>query len=382
MNSNRAGRYIRQQSDYSAFIPNPLPPDPPVVIDTEMLNLLSLADRKLGRLDGITQILPDPELFVGMYVRKEAVLSSQIEGTQASFVDVIQSDLDPSHKRLDVEEVVNYVKAMNYGMERIKDLPLSLRLLREIHAILLAGVRGSTRNPGEFRTSQNWTGPSGCTLSTASFVPPPVAEMMVALGDLEKYMYAESELPPLIRIAMIHAQFETIHPFLDGNGRMGRLLIAFWLYEEKILAYPLLYISYYFKLHRTEYYELLTTVRSQGDWEKWVKFFLKGVAHVADEATSSAKAIMSLKDVSVTKIQSVNSGKAHAILLLDYLFKSPVVSINEVKTELAVSYPTAKNLVDTFCSLNIIKCIDENIARNKRYMFVEYVKILSRGTEI
>lgn len=382
MDSLRAGSYIRQQSNYSAFIPNPLPPELPVVIDSEMLGLLSLADRKLGRLDGITQILPDPELFVGMYVQKEAVLSTQIEGTQASFVDVIQSDLDPSHKRLDVEEVVNYVKAMNYGMERIKVLPLSLRLLREIHAYLLAGVRGSNRNPGEFRTSQNWIGPSGCTLTTASFVPPPVAEMMTALGDLEKYMYDESELPALIRIALIHAQFETIHPFLDGNGRMGRLLIAFWLYDQQILAYPLLYISYYFKLHRTAYYDALTSVRTEGDWESWIKFFLRGVAQVADEAATSAKSIMSLKDNAVMQIQKMNSGKANALLLLDYLFQSPVISINNVKTELNISYPTAKNLVDMFREREIIKCIDERAIRNKRYIFTKYIEILSSGTEI
>lgn len=382
MNRNRAGTYIRQTTDYSAFIPAKLPPDPAVKMDDEMISLLSLADRKLGRLDGVTQILPNPDLFVGMYVQKEAVLSSQIEGTQASFIDVLQVDADTAAKRQDVEEVVNYVKAMNFGMQRLAVLPLSLRLLREIHGILLSGVRGSMRNPGEFRTSQNWIGPSGCNLTTATFVPPPVAEMTSALGDLEIYMHLESEIPHLIRIALIHAQFETIHPFLDGNGRMGRLLIAFWLYQQQILAYPLLYISYYFKQNRTEYYESLMKVRLQGDWEGWVKFFLKGVAQVADEATQSAKAIMELKEKSLQIIQKEKSGKANSILLLDLLFETPVITINEVKDALKVSYPTAKTLTDNFCKAKIIRCLDESVQRNKKYIFTEYVGILSRGTEI
>lgn len=317
-----------------------------------------------------------------MYVQKEAVLSSQIEGTQASFIDVLQVDADSALKRQDVEEVVNYVKAMNFGMHRLSELPLSLRLLREIHAILLSGVRGSSRNPGEFRSSQNWIGPSGSSLATATFVPPPAVEMTTALRDLELFMHAESDIPHLIRIAMIHAQFETIHPFLDGNGRMGRLLIAFWLYQQQILTYPLLYISYYFKQNRSEYYDRLMNVRLQGDWEGWVKFFLKGVAQVADEATQSAKLIMKLKDKSMQIIQNEQSGKANSVLLLDLLFKSPVITINDVKDALKVSYPTAKTLTDSFCESNIIHCLDKSVQRNKRYIFTEYVSILSRGTEI
>ncbi len=380
--SNRAGKNVRQTTEYSAFIPTKLPPDPGVRMDDEMIHLLSLADRKLGRLDGVTQILPNPDLFVGMYVQKEAVLSSQIEGTQASFIDVLQVDADSALKRQDVEEVVNYVKAMNFGMHRLSELPLSLRLLREIHAILLSGVRGSSRNPGEFRSSQNWIGPSGSSLATATFVPPAAVEMTTALRDLELFMHADSDIPHLIRIAMIHAQFETIHPFLDGNGRMGRLLIAFWLYQQQILTYPLLYISYYFKQNRSEYYDRLMNVRLQGDWEGWVKFFLKGVAQVADEATQSAKLIMKLKDKSMQIIQNEQSGKANSVLLLDLLFKSPVITINDVKDALKVSYPTAKTLTDSFCESNIIHCLDKSVQRNKRYIFTEYVSILSRGTEI
>ena len=347
-----------------------------------MIRLLSLADRNLGRLDGVTQILPNPDLFVGMYVQKEAVLSSQIEGTQASFVDVLQVDADTAAKRQDVEEVVNYVKAMKYGMNRLETLPLSLRLLREIHGILLSGVRGSQRNPGDFRTSQNRIGSSGCSLATASFVPPPVAEMTSALGHLENYMYSESDIPHLIRIALIHAQFETIHPFLDGNGRMGRLLIAFWLYQQQILKYPLLYISYYFKKNRTEYYDRLMNIRTKGDWEGWVKFFLEGVAQVADEATQSASEIMKLKEMIMEKIQKETSGKANSVLLLDLLFRMPIITINLVKDELKVSYPTAKALTEHFREAKIIRCIDDSILRNKRYIFTEDVAILERGTEV
>ena len=382
MTHNRAGKYVHQLTGYDAFIPTDLPPDPPVNMDAEMIRLLSLADRKLGRLDGVAQILPNPDLFVGMYVQKEAVLSSQIEGTQASFVDVLQVDADTAAKRQDVEEVVNYVKAMKYGMNRLETLPLSLRLLREIHGILLSGVRGSQRNPGDFRTSQNWIGSSGCSLATASFVPPPVAEMTSALGHLENYMYSESDIPHLIRIALIHAQFETIHPFLDGNGRMGRLLIAFWLYQQQILKYPLLYISYYFKKNRTEYYDRLMNIRTKGDWEGWVKFFLEGVAQVADEATQSASEIMKLKEMIMEKIQRETSGKANSVLLLDLLFRMPIITINLVKDELKVSYPTAKALTEHFREAKIIRCIDDSILRNKRYIFTEYVAILERGTEV
>ena len=382
MTHNRAGKYVHQLTGYDAFIPTDLPPDPPVNMDAEMIRLLSLADRKLGRLDGVTQILPNPDLFVGMYVQKEAVLSSQIEGTQASFVDVLQVDADTAAKRQDVEEVVNYVKAMKYGMNRLETLPLSLRLLREIHGILLSGVRGSQRNPGDFRTSQNRIGSLGCSLATASFVPPPVAEMTSALGHLENYMYSESDIPHLIRIALIHAQFETIHPFLDGNGRMGRLLIAFWLYQQQILKYPLLYISYYFKKNRTEYYDRLMNIRTKGDWEGWVKFFLEGVAQVADEATQSASEIMKLKEMIMEKIQKETSGKANSVLLLDLLFRMPIITINLVKDELKVSYPTAKALTEHFREAKIIRCIDDSILRNKRCIFTEYVAILERGTEV
>ncbi len=294
MSNNRSGKYIPQQSDYSAFIPNSLPPNPGILYDGELISLLSKADRYLGRLDGVTQTLPNPDLFVAMYVRKEAVLSSQIEGTQASLIDVLDAnENNVDHK--DVEEVVNYVKAMNFGLERLEEMPLSLRLLREIHEVLMQGVRGSNRQPGEFRQSQNWIGPAGSTISTASFIPPPPHEMMKALYDLESFFYDESDLPILIKIGLLHAQFETIHPFLDGNGRMGRLLISFYLCQQKVLSQPLLYLSYFFKQNRDEYYTRLMHTRTQDDWEGWLKYFLRGIAEVSNEAIVSAKSILGLQ---------------------------------------------------------------------------------------
>lgn len=270
---NRAGFFMQQPAGYKSFVPSPLPPDPPIQIDAEMFQLLSDADRKLGRLDGITEILPNPQLFVNMYVLKEAVLSSQIEGTQASFSDVLGKVEDEND--LDIGEVSNYADAMYYGLERLGSFPMSLRLIREIHAKLLKSGRGSDRSPGEFRSTQNWIGPPGCTLSNAIFIPPAPADMDKSLSDLELYFHDDTVLPVLIKIALIHAQFETIHPFLDGNGRVGRLLITFWLCQQRVLNQPLLYLSYYFKENRTEYYDRLMAVRYEGDWEGWIKFFLK-----------------------------------------------------------------------------------------------------------
>lgn len=376
---NRAGVFMNQPSGYKSFVPKKLPPDPMINMDLEMLKLLSDADRKLGRLDGITQILPNPELFVAMYVQKEAVLSSQIEGTQASLTDVLDIGSDAS-KDTEIQDVVNYVSAMKYGLARLQSFPLCLRLIREIHAVLLEKGRGSNRNPGEFRTSQNWIGPAGCTLSNATFIPPTVPDMNTALSDLESFFYEEDDIPSLIKIALIHAQFESIHPFLDGNGRVGRLLITFWLCSEKILSQPLLYLSYYFKSNRIEYYDRLMAVRKSGDWEGWIKFFLRGVASVSDEATESAKLIIQLKE----KYSQVLSEKTNNnyIRLLDHLFETPFISKNNAAEFLQISYPTASAIIEEFVRQNILTDITPHQQRNKRYCFVEYVNILNRGTEL
>lgn len=376
---NRAGVFMNQPSGYKSFFPKKLPPEPMINMDLEMLKLLSDADRELGRLDGITQILPNPELFVAMYVQKEAVLSSQIEGTQASLTDILDIGAD-MNKDTEIQDVVNYVSAMKYGLTRLQTFPLCLRLIREIHAVLLKEGRGSNRNPGEFRTSQNWIGPAGCTLSNATFVPPTVPDMNVALGDLESFFYEKDDIPSLIKIALIHAQFESIHPFLDGNGRVGRLLITFWLCSEKILSQPLLYLSYYFKINRLEYYDRLMAVRKSGDWEGWIKFFLKGIASVSDEATESAKLIIQLKE----KYSQILSDKSNNnyIKLLDHLFETPFICKNSAAEFLQISYPTASTIIEEFVRQNILTDITPDQQRNKRYCFVEYVNILNRGTEL
>jgi Fic family protein len=382
--SNRAGVIMRTPNNYSAFIPAKLPPEPPVVIDAEMQSLLSFADRKLGRLDGVTQTLPNPELFVAMYVRKEAVLSSQIEGTQASLEDILNIP-DKSAKQTysdNVKEVVNYVSAMDWGLSQLETLPLSLRLIRGIHSILLKGTRGSEKSPGEFRRSQNWIGPQGSTINTAVFVPPPVDDMVHAMGELESFFYEEDFIPALIKIALIHAQFETIHPFLDGNGRIGRLLITFWLCQQGILTKPLLYLSYYFKQNRQEYYDRLMNVRLNGDWEGWIKFFLRGIASVSEEATESAKQILSLQSHFSSVLYAQEKNNSNAQLLLSKLFEHPYVSKQLTAELLQVSVPTAGVLVDLFCKMNILSDITPNKKRYKTYYFKEYMKILDRGTEL
>jgi Fic family protein len=306
----------------------------------------------------------------------------QREGTQASLVDILEED-DVNYENMEknVEEVVNYVNAMNYGIKRLNELPLCLRLIKEIHNLLLQGVRGSERNPGEFRKSQNWIGPAGCTLATATFVPPPVLEMQEAMNNFEMFIHTDDEIPPLIKIGLLHAQFETIHPFLDGNGRMGRLLITFWLYQQKILTKPLLYLSYYFKKNRMEYYDRLMDIRVKGDWEGWMKFFLKGIAEVSDEATNTAKHILKMKDLHTEMIKQNMRNPSNGLKLLERLFESPIVTINKVAEMLDVSYPTASNLVNDFCDIGLLKTVSK-VQRNKKFSYYQYIEILQAGTEL
>ena len=369
---------------YKSFVPAKLPPNPPIQYDDELQGLLSLADRKLGRLDGVTQILPNPELFVAMYVKKEAVLSSQIEGTQASFVDVLSTEYNQAddQRHDDVKEVINYVDAMNWGLEQLASFPLSLRLIRNIHARLIHNTHGANKNPGEFRTSQNWIGPAGCTLNTATFVPPTVPDMNVALGDLELFIHQEDFIPALVKIAMIHAQFETIHPFLDGNGRMGRLLITFWLCQQNILTKPLLYLSFYFKKNRAEYYDRLMAVRKNGDWENWIKFFLRGISEVSDEATESARAILKIKEDATNALYKKDGTNSNYQRLLNYLFEQPFIKRSDVEQYLDVSNPTAGSILEVFCQMNILVDCTPDKARNKMYAFGKYLDILNSGTEL
>lgn len=378
----RAGRYVQQPAGYRAFIPNPLPPDPALAIDPNMQVLLSEADRALGRLDGSIQTLPHPDLFVFMYVRKEAVLSSQIEGTQSSLQDVLAAEaqiLAPDRPR-DVNEVVNYVKAMNYGLERLKDLPVSVRLIREIHEKLLQGVRGRHLTPGALRTSQNWIGPAGCTLQEATFVPPPPHEIAQHLADLERFLHTDTPLPTLVRIGLAHVQFETIHPFLDGNGRVGRLLITFLLCQQHVLLKPVLYLSHYFKQHRQAYYERLQAVRDRGAWEDWLAFFLQGVIEVSRQATDIARHILTLRErhrSTITEHFGRAAGNGHRVL--EHLYEHPIVSVNEVQALIGTTYAAANNLVTKFVATGILKEITGQ-ARNRKFLYQSYVSLFRDDT--
>ena len=377
--SNRAGTYILQPMGYRAFVPRPLPPEPPITVDDEMLELLSQAALALGRLDGTSEILPNAALFVAMYVHKEAVLSSQIEGTQASLIDVLafESDASEPHNPQDIEEVVNYVNALNYGLQRLETLPLSLRLMREIHERLLAGVRGAERHPGQFRTSQNWIGHAGCTIETARFVPPSVPDMQMALGDLEKFLHAPLLLSVLIKVGLVHAQFETIHPFLDGNGRMGRLLITFLLCQQRVLRQPLLYLSHYFKLNKVEYYEHLQRVRDRGEWEDWLKFFLRGVHDVAQEATDTARAIVQLRERHRALIaQEFRRASGTGTQFLEHLYTRPIVTVNGASEMTGQTYKNANQLIARFVELGILREMTQQ-QRNRRFVYADYLSMFT-----
>ena len=377
LSSFRAGRYQRQPSGYRAFMPAPLPPSPPVSLTGPLQALLSRADRALGRLDGSVQTLPNPDLFVMMCVRKEAVLSSQIEGTQSSLQDLLAAEAEVFSPDLprDVDEVVNYVAAMNHGLRRLPELPVSVRLIREIHERLLRGVRGERLTPGELRRSQNWIGPGGGSLADATFVPPPPEEVPSALGALEIFLHEKDEMPLLVKIGLAHAQFETIHPFLDGNGRVGRLLITFLLCEREVLSRPVLYLSHYFKRHRSDYYDRLQAIRDKGDWEGWLEFFLRGVAEVSAEATETARRILALRETHRSMIASHlgrAAGNGHRIL--ERLYEKPILSVNEVRELIGTTYPAANELVSRLVDLGLLEEITGQ-ARHRRFRYSPYVRL-------
>lgn len=374
--STRAGQYVLQPEGYRAFIPAPLPPQPPVQTAGEMQILLSDADRALGYLDGSIQTLPNPDLFVFMYVRKEAVLSSQIEGTQSSLQDLLEAEakiLAPNRPK-DVDEVVNYVSAMNLGLELLKDSSISVSIIRKIHERLLQGVRGSNFSPGELRNVQNWIGYAGCTPNEAVFVPPPYNEVPRKLAELEGF-FRNTELPPLITIGIVHAQFETIHPFLDGNGRVGRLLISFLLAERKILQKPVLYLSHYFKNHREDYYTHLQNVRDRGDWESWLEFFLRGVKEVSGEASETAGKIIALREehrATIAENLGHAAGNGHRVL--EYLYQRPIVSVKEVQGLIGTTYAAANNLVAQMARNGILHEFTGR-ARNRRFIYRDYISL-------
>ena len=381
--TTRAGRYVRQPAGYRAFIPAPLPPDPPLDLGGVLRDKLSAADYALGRLDGAVLTLPNPDLFVFMYVRKEAVLSSQIEGTQSSLQNLLAAEaqlFDPDTPK-DVNEVANYVRAMNYGLSRLADLPVSVRLIREIHAQLMQGVRGGRLQPGELRTTQNWIGPAGCTLADATFVPPPPHGVPQALSDLERFLHDGGGLPPLVQVGLAHVQFETIHPFLDGNGRIGRLLITFLLTEKRLLSKPVLYLSHYFKQHRSEYYDRLQAVRDAGDWEGWLAFFLDGVIEVSQQATHTAAAILRMREDYRARItEHLGRAAANGQRVMDRLFDHPIVSVATVREWLGLTPAGANQIVARLTGIGLLREIT-GYARNRRFRFEPYLRLFEETGE-
>ncbi|WP_454963214.1 Fic family protein [Filifactor alocis] len=380
LETNRAGILKKMQSDYECFIPHNLK-ELKLDIDDQLQSLINKAYLLLGRLDGMAITLPDIDLFVSMYVQKEAVISSQIEGTQASLIDVLQKDRN-NEKIKDTEEIVNYIKATNYAFKRLEELPLCMRLIKETHSVLLSGVRGNEKSPGEFRKSQNWIGYTGCTLNTASFVPPSPEEMEHSLSDLEKYIHEDSSISNLIKTALIHYQFETIHPFLDGNGRMGRLLIVLFLKERGLIEYPVLYLSYFFKKNRNRYYELLNNVRIKGEFEEWIKFFIEGICEISEDAISSIQKIIKLKRIDMEKIRNIPKGNISSLLLVyDYLLKHPFLETEDIRCLSDLSKPTVNKLLETLIELEILELVEEK-KRYKQYVYRKYVDILSEGTTL
>lgn len=377
----RAGAYINQPTGYKAYIPELLPPqNPELQLDMTLLSLLSQADQRLGKLNGLSSIIRDPDLFVYLYIRKEALLSSQIEGTQCSLEDVFEAE-DESIEGSEVKDVSNYVAAMNDGLDRLKELPLSTRLLKELHAKLILGTRGEHKQPGELRTSQNWIGRPGANLNSVDFVPPPPDELARLLSNLENFIHEENSYPPLIKAALIHAQFETIHPFLDGNGRLGRLLITFALVSWGVLDKPLLYLSYFFKANRTEYYAKLMGIRFQGDWEGWIKFFLHGVIESSEMANLTALEIHKLHEHDRIKLHH-DEGRGSFFLtrIFEVICRTPIVSIKDLQRLTGEeSYTKVSRAVEKLKELEILSDLNSN-RRNKKFVYLSYLHILRRDT--
>jgi Fic family protein len=380
----RLGRYVVKpygEESVRAFVPPPLPPDPPVRLDA-LQHLLDQANQSLGRLDGLASVLPNLPLFLYAYVRKEAVLSSQIEGTQSSLSDLLlfENHEAPGVPLQDVQEVSNYVAALTHGLERLRGgFPLSLRLIREIHEILLSQGRGSDKLPGEFRTSQNWIG--GTRPGSAVSVPPPPESVVECMGALELFLHEERpDLPLLIKAGLVHVQFETIHPFLDGNGRLGRLLITFLLCAAGVLREPILYLSLYFKEHRAAYYDLLDRVRTKGDWETWLEFFLTGVRETAEQAGSAARRILTVFEENRRQIEGLGRPAASVLRVFEHMQRNPILSIPAAAGSIGISAPTVAKSMEHLQKLGILR---EITGRRRRRLFVyhAYLAILNEGTE-
>ncbi len=371
----RSGHYLSQPTGYKAFIPKDLPPNPKIIINSKMQETILAAEKALAQLNGIGFLLPNPDLFITMAIRKEALLSSQIEGTQATMTDILTYEAWHEVENFnDVEEVVNYIKALNKTIHLLNEFPLGIRILQSSHKILLQGERGKHQLPGEFRNSQNWIGPS---LKNPVFIPPPHNEAKQMMGHLEKFINLDNSLHPLIQCALIHYQFETIHPFLDGNGRIGRLLIDLFLYWKQITEKPLLYISLFFKQHRQEYFDRLMLVREEGKFEQWVLFFLNAIIWSSEHAIKKIKQVMLLQQQLKQCIIKEKKASILSIALLDLLFLSPLFTINDVAKKLNISYQGAKDQITLFLSLDILEELTGQ-KRGKRYAFKPYLKIIEQ----
>jgi Fic family protein len=381
MGGNRAGilkTNLSGEAAYKSFMPSPLPPRPPIKFDSEMGTLLVEANKQLAVLTSIATHIPNVNLFVSLYVRKEALMSSQIEGTQATLEDVLDPMIDENANR-DVADVVGYIKATEFAIGRLKELPLCNRLIKEVHAVLMSGVRGQEKSPGEFRTSQNWIGGQGGTLKTARYIPPAPPGMTEAMSDLEKYINADDGLDVLIRSALIHYQFETIHPFLDGNGRVGRLLITLFLMEKKALSTPALYTSYFLKKNRVEYYDRMTEVRTKGDYEQWVKFFLQALLESARDATETIHKLTALHEENLSAIEKMGRASITALTVFGYLESNPIIEIGKTAAALSLSFNTVSAAVERLADIGILAQTSGG-QRGRIFSYTAYLDLLRDGT--
>lgn len=377
----RAGVYVDNltgEAAYQSFKPNPLPPIPEIEMDEEIVKLLVDANKQLVKLDTASQLISNADLFISMYVRKEALISSQIEGTQCTLDDVLDPEVD-ANVNLDVSDVINYVKATQYALKRLERLPLCCRLIREIHEVLMENVRGQDKTPGEFRYSQNWIGPANCSLKDARYIPPNVEDMQTAMSDLEKYINENVDYDPLIRVALIHYQFETIHPFLDGNGRIGRLLILLYLVEQGLLTKPVIYISYFFKKNQIEYYDRISEVRRTGNFEQWIRFFLEAVSKASSDSLETIHRLSMLHDANIEKLPKTTRSKDNLRAVFDYIEQYPIIDIKRTAKELAVSYNTVAAAVRKLVEFGILQ-ETTNAVRNRVFAYEAYLAILRKDT--
>lgn len=377
----RAGIYVNNLTGaaaYQSFKPNPLPPIPEIEMDEEIVKLLVDANKQLVKLDTASQLISNADLFLSMYVRKEALISSQIEGTQCTLDDVLDPEVE-KNANLDVSDVIIYVKATQYALQRLESLPLCCRLIREIHEVLMENVRGQDKTPGEFRYSQNWIGPANCSLKEARYIPPNVEDTQEAMSALEKYMNENTDYDPLIRVALIHYQFETIHPFLDGNGRIGRLLILLYLMDQGLLAKPVIYISYFLKKNQIEYYDRISEVRRSGNFEQWIRFFLEAVSKAAEDSLETIRQLSELHDTNIKKLPKTTRSKDNLRAVFDYVEQYPIIDIKRTAKELEISYNTVATAVKKLVDLGILQ-ETTNAARNRVFAYEEYLRILRKDT--